>query len=230
MDHAAARKAIYSELQTTWLQTIETCRVLETVAATKEDHLKSPEPGCRLTQASVLSLIPEHRDVQIVITDGLSADAVHHNAEKLLPPLVNGLRRSNISIGLPIIVRNGRVKLAEHIAECLQPKLVVMLIGERPGGNSLASRSLSAYLAYAVAPDVLSEAARFSGNPEIRFEYTVISNIYSAGLPASEAARVITRKVLQILSHRAAGNRLESVLNPAGDLNSLYKRGPGRHE
>ena len=76
----------------------------------------------------------------------------------------------------------------------------------------LASRSLSAYLVYRLGnPEVQKEAARFSGNPTIRFEYTVISNIYSGGLPPLEAAGVIVEKATAILKNRAAGNRLEAM-------------------
>jgi len=68
-------------------------------------------------------------------------------------------------------------------------------------------------LVYRLAdPSVQVEAARFSGNPEIRFEYTVISNIYSGGLPPGEAAAVIVEKACEILRQRAAGNRLEALL------------------
>jgi len=105
------------------------------------------------------------------------------------------------------------VKLAEEVAEKLQTDLVVYLIGERPGGDAHASRSLSAYLVYRLADAAAqAEAARYSGHPTIRFEYTVISNIYSGGLPPLEAAAVIVEKVVDIISHRAAGNRLEARL------------------
>jgi ethanolamine ammonia-lyase large subunit len=77
----------------------------------------------------------------------------------------------------------------------------------------LASRSLSAYLVYRLAdPAVQEEAARASGNPAVRFEYSVISNIYAGGLPPLEAGAAIVEKVRQILHHRAAGNRLEAIL------------------
>ena len=48
------------------------------------------------------------------------------------------------------------------------------------------------------------------------FEYTVISNIYAeGGLPPAEAAAVIIDKVTQILTHGAAGNRLEARIAAA---------------
>ena len=154
--------------------------------------------------------------MQVVISDGLSAEAVHHNMQHLLPILLEGFGGRGINVGVPLLVRYGRVKLAEPIAEKLESDLVIHLIGERPGGDALASRSLSAYLVYRLAdPSVQVEAARFSGNPEIRFEYTVISNIYSGGLPPAEAAAVIVEKACEILQQRAAGNRLEALLRRA---------------
>src|SRR5262249_45339001 len=98
----------------------------------------------------------------------------------------------------------------------LQTELVIYLIGERPGGDAHASRSLSAYLVYRLSdPADQADAARVSGNPSVRFEYTVVSNIYSGGLPAAEAAAVIIEKANDILNHRAAGNRLEQRLKAA---------------
>jgi ethanolamine ammonia-lyase large subunit len=110
-----------------------------------------------------------------------------------------------------MLARYGRVKLAEDIADCLEAELVVYLIGERPGGDALASRSLSAYLLYRLG-EAAGRHANGSGRPAARFEYTVISNIYSGGLPPAEAAGVIVEKIGDILERRAAGNRLEALL------------------
>ena len=166
----------------------------------------------RLNPAGETPLQAEYYQVQILVSDGLSAEAVHHNAPDLIPVLLDGLRGRGWRTGQPIAARYGRVKLAETVADQLQAELVIHLIGERPGGDALASRSLSAYLAYRLAdPEAQRQAAAFSGNPAVRFEYTVISNIYSGGLPPAEAAGVIVEKVDAILTHRAAGNRLESM-------------------
>ncbi|WP_437565720.1 ethanolamine ammonia-lyase light chain EutC [Sorangium sp. So ce542] len=122
-------------------------------------------------------------------------------------------RYISVTVGQPLLARHGRVKLAEAVAEGLGARLVVMLLGERPGSGELASRSLSAYLAYRLAPGVDQEAAAaFSGNPAIGFEYTVIANIHAGGLPAAEAGRAVAEKAAQVLARRAAGNRLEALL------------------
>src|SRR5262249_54864058 len=159
-------------------------RVVETEARSKEAHLATPDQGARLSAQSLAWLTPEQRSVQILVSDGLSAEAVHHNIPDLVPVLLEGLAGRGLATGQPLLARYGRVKLAEPLAERLAADLVIHLIGERPGGDALASRSLSAYLVYRLTdPQAQAEAARFSGNPGIRFEYTVISNIYSGGLP-----------------------------------------------
>ncbi len=42
-----------------------------------------------------------------------------------------------------------------------------------------------------------------------------MSNIYEAGLPPLEAGSLIVERATAILRHRAAGNRLESILQAA---------------
>ena len=213
MNQGVGREAIHAELRIDDLQRIAPFRVVATEAASKDAHLGSPDLGARLSAQSWQWLVAENRQVQIVVSDGLSAEAVHHNMNDLLPVLLDGFTGRGITTGQPIVARYGRVKLAEPLAERLQCEVVVYLIGERPGGDALASRSLSAYLVYRLGDaGVQKEAARFSGNPGIRFEYTVISNIYSGGLPPAEAGAVIVDRVGEILTHQAAGNRLESLL------------------
>jgi ethanolamine ammonia-lyase large subunit len=216
LNQAIGREAIQTELRLAELCEVTTFRTIETEAATKEAHLNSPDLGSRLSPDSLAQLGPESCAVQILVSDGLSAEAVHANVPDLLPVLFDGLRGCGVRVGQPLLARYGRVKLAEPLAEHLQADLLIYLIGERPGGDALASRSLSAYLVYRLAdPQTQREAAAFSGNPKARFEYTVISNIYAGGLPALEAGGAIVEKVGQILQHRAAGNRLEALLKSA---------------
>jgi ethanolamine ammonia-lyase large subunit len=216
LNQSMAREATRAELRIEELKRIMPLRMLDTEAASKDAHLNSPKLGSQPSERSLNRLTPEHKQVQVIISDGLSAEAVHHNLQHLLPILVEGFAARAVSMGEPLLVRYGRVKLAEPIAEKLETDLVVHLIGERPGGDALASRSLSAYLVYRLAdPSVQMEAAEFSGNREIRFEYTVISNIYAGGLPPAEAAAVIVEKACEILKQRAAGNRLEALLRRA---------------
>ncbi|MEQ1576893.1 MAG: ethanolamine ammonia-lyase subunit EutB [Hyphomicrobium sp.] len=210
---AAAREATYTEIVPERLGSIAFRRIA-TGAASKTAHLDSPESGAHIADADLKAMSPEASDVQIIVSDGLSAEAVHHNIPDLLPVLMDGLDRQRISAGKPLLAPYGRVKLAESVGDALCPKLVINLIGERPGGDAMASRSLSAYLAYRLPEGETREAAvRFSGNPDIRYEYTVISNIYQNGLPPVEAGSLIAERVNQILKFKAAGNRLERTLS-----------------
>jgi ethanolamine ammonia-lyase large subunit len=61
-------------------------------------------------------------------------------------------------------------------------------------------------------PAARAEAAQFSGNPAIRFEYTVLSNIYAGGIPPLEAGAILLDKICDILEQQAAGNRLTAKL------------------
>lgn len=203
LHQSVGRAAIQAELRAEELQRIAPFRLVTTRAASKEAHLNSPNLGAYLSEDSAARLAPEGKAVQVLVSDGLSAEAVHHNAPDLLPVLLDGLGGRGLTVGQPLLARYGRVKLAEDVAERLEADLVIHLIGERPGGDALASRSLSAYLLY--RREVPAGGAG-------RFEYTVISNIYSGGLPPAEAAAAIVERAGQIMRLRAAGNRLEALL------------------
>lgn len=217
-NQALSREAIQRELDVEVLSRVMPLRILETRAAHKADHLSYPAHGARLSAASAAQLASENTDVQVVISDGLSAEAVHAQVPELLPVLMDGLASRGLKLGQPIVVRHGRVKLAEQIAECLQTRLVIMLIGERPGGDASSSRSLSAYLAYQLLEEEeQASAAEFSDHLQMCFEYSVLSNIHADGLPPIEAGSVIAELAWRILDHHAAGNRLEALLRAKAD-------------
>ena len=131
--------------------------------------------------------------------------------------LAAALTKNGFSVGQPILAPYGRVKLAEDIGNALAPKLVITLIGERPGGDAIASRSLSAYMAYRVP----------EAGGDQRYEYSVISNIYSGGLPPADAGAQIAERAREILTYKAAGNRLET--HAVGSREQWALRHDGRH-
>jgi ethanolamine ammonia-lyase small subunit len=213
LEQAAARGGIYAELNLELLEQIAPFRIIETQAATKEDYLGSPSLGGWLGSETRNQLTPENTQVQILVSDGLNAEAAHENLPGLLPALQEGLESCGLHMGQPMAARYGRVKLAEEVAECLQTDLVIFLIGERPGSDPGSSRSLSAYLVYRLGDTAVQRlAAEFSSNPSIRFESTVFSNIHPRGIAWATTAKAIVDKASQILEHRAAGNRLEPLL------------------
>jgi ethanolamine ammonia-lyase large subunit len=210
LHQAIARAAAWSELSEAALEPAGPFRQVATGARTRAEHFSSPHLGAQLAEESCAALGLEPHAVAILVSDGLSAEAVHRNVPELLPVLADGLAAHALTVGAPLLARYGRVKLAEPVAERLDARVVVHLVGERPGGDAASSCSLSAYLC------LRTDAA--AGDPARQpFEYTVISNIYAeGGLHPLEAAAVIVEKVTQILAHGAAGNRLEALLGAAG--------------
>ena len=95
----------------------------------------------------------------------------------LLPLLVGGATRRGWRFGQPFVVRYCRVGVLNDIGDLLDPAVVVLLIGERPG--LATAESLSAYLAYRPRPGH-TDAQR-----------NLISNIHARGVLAADAARRI---------------------------------------
>ncbi|STU64148.1 ethanolamine ammonia-lyase small subunit [Klebsiella pneumoniae subsp. ozaenae] len=103
-------------------------------------------------------------DVQVVVSDGLSTDAITANYEEILPPLLAGLKQAGLKVGTPFFVRYGRVKIEDQIGEILGAKVVILLVGERPGLGQ--SESLSCYAVY--SPRV---ATHRRGRPDLYLQY-----------------------------------------------------------
>lgn len=212
-----SREAIHTDIEEARLGGVTFWRI-ESAASNRDDHLLDPDIGARLGEEARSRLGREDADVQIVVSDGLSAEAIHHNVPELLPVLLDGLESRDPKVGRPILMPFGRVKAAEAVGDALEPRLVINLIGERPGGTAQSSRSMSAYMAYRLPDEAARrEAAESSGYPDIRYEYTMVSNIYEGGLPPVEAGSVIAERAIRILDTGAAGNRLESLTDGADD-------------
>jgi ethanolamine ammonia-lyase small subunit len=114
-------------------------------------------------------------DVAFVVADGLSPLAIGLHALPLLRCVLPPLRAEGWRIAPLTLVEQSRVALADEVGELLGAKLVVILIGERPGLSSPDSMGL--YLTW--MPRVgLTDAHR-----------NCISNIRQAGLPYEDAAR-----------------------------------------
>lgn len=205
-DHAMAKDAVKSEFSRQFLQWVADhgYPLVQSNACDKADFISYPPKGKRAdeqTMASIKSVCPAGRDVQIVVSDGLSATAVEHNISVLLPRLLNRLEQSGISCGLPVVVRYGRVRIADQICQQLQCKLAINLIGERPGLS--ASDSLSAYMTYAPGGDTLSA------------QRTVLSNIHMLGTKPEDAAVQIAQLAATILRLKVSGVDLQQVLSHA---------------
>jgi ethanolamine ammonia-lyase small subunit len=184
-DHAAARDAVYAELDLVrnfGQARIDRFQLFETHtrASTKAEHLMRPDLGRRLAdeaRTQIVERCPANVDLQVVIGDGLSATAVATQAPRLLDLLGEAACALNWRFGQPFTVRYCRVGVLNDVGELLNPLVAVLLIGERPG--LATAESLSAYLAFRPQPGH-SDANR-----------NLVSNIHARGIDTEQAANRI---------------------------------------
>ena len=141
---------------------------VRSAAGDRATYLTRPDLGRRLAGE-----LKGNAEVVVAIEDGLSAVAVQTHAVPLLGELK---KLSDRWKSVPVVVATqGRVALGDEIGERMKAKLVVVMIGERPGLSS--PDSLGVYITY--APGVGRTDA----------ERNCISNIRPRGLSYIEAAR-----------------------------------------
>ena len=148
-DHA--RESLYASLDEGLISDVLQRNLkVRTRAAEREEYLCYPAMGESISDEDVRrihSLYAARRpQVQVVISDGLNANAVNENLREFMPALHHWLTAQNLALGdVNIVVQNGRVRAGYHIGAILDVDAVVHLIGERPGtGLNL----LSAYLTF----------------------------------------------------------------------------------
>ncbi|MBN6189429.1 ethanolamine ammonia-lyase subunit EutC [Aneurinibacillus sp. BA2021] len=192
-DHAAAVDAVYGTVADSVLERLQVFRVTTRVGS-KEEYILRPDLGRRLSEEAKETLRKRCKKkprVQIVFSDGLSSQALEANAEDTYLALAQSLAALGIETGTPFFVERGRVAVMDDIGEVLEPDVIVLLIGERPG--LVSAESLSAYLCYRPRRGMV-EADRM-----------VISNIHAGGIPPVEAGAYLGDVVQKILKYEASG-------------------------
>jgi ethanolamine ammonia-lyase small subunit len=204
--HAAARDAVRAELNLLtnlgdnfvrkW-NLFEAC----SRAANKDEYLLRPDLGRHLNDASraeVTKRCTTGHDLQIVIGDGLSVTAVALQIPRLLPLLCEGAKTRGWSVGEIFVIHHCRVGILNEIGELLESKVVVLLIGERPGLTT--AESLSAYMAYQ------PKASDTDANRNL------ISNIHARGVSAEQAAQRILNLAASMMKTQKSGFQLREEL------------------
>jgi ethanolamine ammonia-lyase small subunit len=198
-DHAAALDAVHAELDLPrdfGPDFLERWQLFEvrSQASSKTEFLMRPDLGRRLEETGrqqVIRLCPPKVQLQVVIGDGLSAAAVVTQVPALLPLLEGGAKSQGWTLGQPFLVRYCRVGILNDMGEALDPEVVVLLIGERPG--LATALSLSAYLAYRPRPGH-TDAQR-----------NLISNIHDRGVSPEIAAKRIIALAAKMKQMQAGG-------------------------
>src|SRR6202158_4285907 len=203
LDHARARDAVHaafdvsaliSGLADLGLEPLDVC----SRARDRKDYLRRPDLGRTLDQASQERLAGHKRStcwLAIVVGDGLSPTAVNAHAIELVRSLIPRLAVEAIEIGRAVVATGARVALGDEIGAILGARMIVVLIGERPGLS--APDSLGAYLTFAPRPG-LTDAER-----------NCVSNIHGAGLGYDEAALTVAWLVREGLARQITGVALK---------------------
>jgi ethanolamine ammonia-lyase small subunit len=212
--HAQARDAVHRPLDVdalrAALQALGWRDVIDVASAAPDraTYLRRPDLGRRLAAGDGVRLATGNGDgdcerfaarapcdILCIVADGLSADAAQRHAAPLLQALQPRLARAGLTLGAPVIARQARVALGDEIGAALGARLVVMLIGERPGLS--APDSLGAYLT----------AAPRAGRTDA--ERNCVSNIRPEGLSYDAAAHTIAWLCEAALAGRGTGVALE---------------------
>ncbi|WP_430736776.1 ethanolamine ammonia-lyase subunit EutC [Pseudomonas fluorescens] len=155
--HAQARDAVHLPFDHAGLsaQLAERQRdslLLHSAAVDRNSYLQRPDLGRKLSDQSAQTLReyaqahPGGVDLVIVVADGLSALAVHRHTLPFLTRLEEQMSADEWSTAPVVLVEQGRVAIGDEIGQLLGAKMVVMLIGERPGLSS--PDSLGLYFTY----------------------------------------------------------------------------------
>ncbi|MDL2338123.1 MAG: ethanolamine ammonia-lyase subunit EutC [Pseudomonadota bacterium] len=222
--HARARDAVHRPLEVQALcAEIEALGLsavpLHSAATTRAMYLQRPDLGRQLGAASRQQLdalraqrqargVRSH-DLAFAVVDGLSALAVQRHTAPLLTEvlaLLNGPAGEGTprwSIAPVAVVEQGRVAVGDDIGELLDSRIVVVLIGERPGLSS--PDSLGLYLTWAPQPG-RNDAER-----------NCISNVRPEGLGYRDAATRLVYLLEQARSRQLTGVGLKDESGSAGD-------------
>jgi len=201
-DHA--RRALFASLDDSVLASASPRHLrVNTRARDRYDYLAHPSSGeliCGPDAIRLSSLYGERRPrVQIVISDGLNANAVNENLLELMPALKQQFANQVCDVSqTEIVIRNGRVRAGYHAGALLEVDAIVHLIGERPGtGLNL----LSAYLTYGRDKD-----GSFRWNSEMDHSCTTaVCGIHRRGKQPSVAAEEIASAARRMLDEQRSG-------------------------
>lgn len=198
-DHAITQDALMRDVDQKLLDDLGLFTVQTNIKGGKQEYLLRPDLGRQLSpeaKKTIQEKCVRSPNIQLVVGDGLSAAAVEANAREMFPVIVQGAKSAGLTLGTPFFIKYCRVGVLNDIGDLLQPDVVILLIGERPGLGR--AESLSAYMAYRPkAGD--SDADR-----------DVVCNIFNnGGTNPLEGAAYTLQIAQKMLKHQASGVKLK---------------------
>lgn len=140
---------------------------------------------------------PEYlqRDLLIVISGGLSPVAIQQHIKDFLPKLIQKIKEQQWTLSPILITPRSRVALGDQINHYFKAKVVIMLIGERPGLST--PDSMGIYFTYDAKPGCTDE------------QRNCISNIHARGLSYENAATKLAYLITKSLASQISGIELK---------------------
>jgi ethanolamine ammonia-lyase small subunit len=210
LDLALAKDSVKKELDFELLKSKLETRNLNSIivssnANSKQEYLKRPDLGRTLSSKSEIDLkkISGEYDLSIVIGDGLSARSIEEQCIPYLDSLFPILN-PNWKISDLVLVKYARVAIGDEVGEILNSKIVLVLIGERPGLSS--PNSMGAYITYSPKKEKKDS------------ERNCISNIRVEGLSHSLAATKTKYLLEKSFQEKISGTGLKDEMIEGLDL------------
>lgn len=160
--HAMARDAVHIPLdlkktaEAISLSAETDVVILESMAVTREEYLRRPDLGRKLSEESLTRINRGKSgfDISVSVADGLSSMAIDKSAAVFLSLLIP-LLRADYTLSPVSLIKHGRVAVADEVASAYGAKLAIILIGERPGLKS--PDSMGIYMTYDPEPEITDE-------------------------------------------------------------------------
>lgn len=212
LSHARARDAVLAPFDIEGAATafaaagFETARIA-TGVTDKKSYLVRPDLGRRLDDVSRSQLQAAAanwgtRDLVIIVSDGLAAQAAERHAVETVTLLAGLLTAAGWTLYPILLAPLGRVKLQDEVGELLGARHALMLLGERPGLGT--PDSLGAYLTHHPVA-ACTDADR-----------NCVSNIRPEGLLPAAAARKLAHLLMESARLGVSGVALKDT-QVAGD-------------
>lgn len=199
-DHGVTQDAIYGVVS----EEIREAHNLFTVssrAADRAEYLLRPDLGRLLTDEAKKTIAERcvmSPDVQICVGDGLSAAAIENNLTQIYPVIEQGLKADGLKLGTPFFIENARVGIMNDVNSVVKAKVVLLLIGERPGLG--IADAMSAYMGYDPQP----------GKSDADRDLICMITTHGGTNPL-EAGAYIVEFVKRMIKYSASGVKLREV-------------------
>lgn len=199
-DHGVTQDAIYGVV-TDEIKDQFNLFTIHSRAADRGEYLVRPDYG-RLLSDEAKATIKEKcimsPDVQICVADGLSAAAIDNNLPNIYPVIEQGLKSAGLNLGTPFFIQNGRVGIMNDINSIIHAKVIVLLIGERPGLG--IADAMSAYMGFDPQP----------GKSDADRDLICMITTHGGTNPL-EAGAYIVEFIKRMIKYSASGIKLREV-------------------